>query len=618
MTGLEIVKGAETASKFKEGFAKGLSIASAEINQFFNNGVEAYLDKQYQKFAFTKTFLHRDETVEFYKVFYPVSIKNKIQEVKTDDIQEFLMNNQFIGIIGQAGSGKTMLMKHVFLTSFKSTFKIPIVVELRNLNLFEGTFIDYLYKLVSDNKLASSDHIMKRLLSSGKFIFLLDGYDEIYSDKKQRLTDEIDQFIDLYNKNNFVLSSRPGANVESFPRFSCFHVLPLNMLDIDKFIDRQIQYYEDQELIKKIKAIVHLPENRSYISFIQNPLLLSMFILTYADHPELPKLKSTFYYNVYDTLATKHDTITKKGGFQHEKKSGLQKHEIFQFLKYFSLQSLFAGQFNFDELYFNITADKVKESLKMHCDNENLLYDLLVAINIMLRDGTALTFPHKSIQEFFAVLCISSQGIEFKKKIYEEKIPSYFIKSMGGIKNFWDMLVELDKENFYKLYAIPTTKRVFSELGYDDQIDPIELSINFLQQINITHFVNRLSNGHFEFSGRTSVRSNFSLEIAYLLTGTSLTQYGITNNTDVNAKSEILNMLLKEGGLFQQKDENKNGDSLFALSYSNLTHPQLVSLLKGTRLVEEINKMFREIKQKLDSIEKELEEEIRLKISFLD
>lgn len=35
-----------------------------------------------------------------------------------------------------------------------------------------------------------------------------------------------------------------------------------------------------------------------YMRYMKSPLLLSMFILTYNEHPELPRHISSFYYNV--------------------------------------------------------------------------------------------------------------------------------------------------------------------------------------------------------------------------------------------------------------------------------------------------------------------------------
>lgn len=615
MTGVELVKIGEVLLKFKDQISKSINVTVDEIKNLFDNGIENYLTIQYQKYAFTKTFLYRETPVDFYQTFYPVKIKHKNNLITTENITTFLHYSQFVGIIGQAGSGKTMLMKHIFLTSFNSIFKIPIVVEIRNLNLYDGSFNDYLVKTILDNKIALNDNIMQRLLQKGAFLFLLDGYDEIYSEKKQKITEEIDLFIDSHNNNHFVISSRPGTNIEALPRFHFHNVQPLSSEDITRFIDHQVQYFEDKELIKKIKDLVQQPENIDFKTFIQNPLLLSMFILTYADHPELPKLKSTFYYNVYDTLATKHDTITKKGGYQHERQSGLQKDEIVLFLRFFSLQSLFEGKYSFDDHYFNTLADKVKLNLKLKCDNDKLLYDLLVSVNIFLRDGNLITYPHKSLQEFFAAACISSQGEDFKQKVYHEKLYKYFLRSVGAIRNFWDMLVELDKEYFFKLFLIPNVNRILREISFFETSDVTLIVNKFLIQYNFVHYVQIKHDEKIVATSRASHSSSPDFNILGMLIQREHFIIFLTA-IDVAKNYDIFQQLIKDKVLIESPDpEDKK---TIKVVYSQIEPKTLNTLINNSTLKGAIFNWLNIIKSKLDQIITELDDEIRSKVSFLD
>src|SRR5690606_26451147 len=125
-----------------------------------------------------------------------------------------------VSIIGNAGSGKSMLLKHLFIDSYEEGFKVPIYLELRSFNNIESSFKDFIINIIDSNNLAPNKKIIERILKSGRFIFLLDGFDEIYSIKKSKLVDEIDLFIDCYNKNHFVISSRKNSGVESIPRFN--------------------------------------------------------------------------------------------------------------------------------------------------------------------------------------------------------------------------------------------------------------------------------------------------------------------------------------------------------------------------------------------------------------
>jgi hypothetical protein len=442
-------------STFKNPIIELLTDLKDEVKFYFDNGIIKYVENIREKFMMTKTFLYRHENVNFYDVFFPVTLNNKKKkQYKIEDIQNLFKDSSFITIIGNAGSGKSMLLRHVFLLAIKQVVKIPIVIELRNLNEFEGSFFDYINKSLSGKKIAPNEKILERILSNGDFIFLLDGYDEIYSDNKNKSTTELIDFIDTFSKNYFLITSRPGANVESLPRFESYFVNELSTMQIKQFINMQLQRCEDIKLAKKIIAVVDRPENKDYNSYLSSPLLLSMFIMTFNSYPELPKTKSKFYWNVYDTLCTKHDSFTKHGGYQHERKTGLQNEELQNILKWFSYTSLFKGKYSFDNQYFSDLLGKIKVKLNLDCNLLELIEDLTVAISIIMIDGLEYKFPHKSLQEYFTALLIRDQTEEVKKDIYSKKLEQLYRHTFDGNENLWNLCQELDYNSFVKYFII--------------------------------------------------------------------------------------------------------------------------------------------------------------------
>lgn len=96
------------------------------------------------------------------------------------------------------------------------------------------------------------------------------------------------------------MTSRPGANAETLERFENYHVCKLSATQVFEFIDKQLGNgsEEDKELAVKIKDLLNQSKRNPFMRYMSSPLLLSMFILTYNEHPELPKHVSSFYYNV--------------------------------------------------------------------------------------------------------------------------------------------------------------------------------------------------------------------------------------------------------------------------------------------------------------------------------
>lgn len=83
-----------------------------EANHFFNDGLSNYLEKQRAKFVNIKTLLHRTTPVPFYDIYLPTRLSCKNKSIETSSINRVFWETQFVTIIGDAGSGKSTLIKH--------------------------------------------------------------------------------------------------------------------------------------------------------------------------------------------------------------------------------------------------------------------------------------------------------------------------------------------------------------------------------------------------------------------------------------------------------------------------------------------------------------------------
>ena len=370
----------------------------------------------------------------------------------------------FIALLGHAGSGKTMLLRHVFLSACKRSSKIPLVVELRKLKSFQGTFSDYISENVFKFKLSQNKSIYERMLKTGQFLFLLDGYDEMAIGQKDAMTRNIEEFVDCFPNNYFMLTSRPGANVETLERFENYYVRGLSQDQVFEFIDQQLKdgNEEERELANRIKEELAVSSGNPYMRYMSSPLLLSMFILTYNEHPELPRHISEFYYNVFDTLSSKHDARSKAGGYQHEKKSKLSQEDIKRVLEAFCFLSYMQSTYEFSSEYLHKTLPKILSVLRISCTVDDLIYDLSVAVSILVLDGTYYIFPHRSLQEYFAASYIANLREDAKKKIYEEK---FINDSEIERRTFWTLCEEQDQSCFLQYFLIPSMEMFIKELS---------------------------------------------------------------------------------------------------------------------------------------------------------
>jgi len=150
-----------------------------ETKQFIGKDLKRYLTKQQDKYSHIKTLLRGNTPVFLYDIYFPLKLTCDKGIISTQSIRTVFENSNYITIIGDAGSGKSTLVKHLYLNTIKEKYKIPILVELRYLNNIDLSFEEYIRSITSLNKISVNQDILNRFFEKGKFVFFLDGYDEL-------------------------------------------------------------------------------------------------------------------------------------------------------------------------------------------------------------------------------------------------------------------------------------------------------------------------------------------------------------------------------------------------------------------------------------------------------
>lgn len=442
-----------------------ISIIGSEFKQITHNRLLEYQTIEYKKNFFTKTLLHRTEPIEITKFYQPLEIilqkeENYIKKnyISTYNISTLFENTNYLTFIGKAGCGKSTLIKHLFINSVETSFKIPIKIELRYLNDYKKNIKEYIFEeIFLFHKIGISQEIIDRLLNSNSFVFFFDGYDEINSNKRENTTKNLDEFISLYPNNYYIITSRPFTNIDTFPLFSNFLVCDLKGKEIESFIKKQIPNSE-KEITNKIINAVNKIDNNSYKQFLKNPLLLSMFILTYQSYSEIPQKRSYFYNQVFETLYSMHDSISKLS-YVRDKISGLSKENFIEVLNLFSCITFFDQKFIFNLLYTENVLNLIKSKKKeLIFKNNELIQDLQISIGILNNEGLDYTFPHRSLQEYFCVRYISNLDEKNKKTIYlkiKDLINKNWENYLISNHHFFLLLAEVDYNSMIKELILP-------------------------------------------------------------------------------------------------------------------------------------------------------------------
>lgn len=454
----------------------------------FDIAFRGYLKNSYAKYSKIKTLLYRTEPKYIYDFFeIPYLEKEHSKYIKAKDIDNILDISNYVIIQGTGGIGKSTLMKHLFINELEKKDLIPVFLELKDINDLEADYE------ISDIILEKLDNLGSQLqkkylqyaLKSGCFLFLLDGYDEIVSHKRDYFFRRFETFCDKYSKNYFIISSRPYSEFIEFQRFTVIKTCPLNKeqamslvgkLEFDKDIKQRFVNALDLELYEKHK------------SFASNPLLLNIMLLTYDNYAEIPEKLHLFYANAFETLYSKHDAT--KAGYRRELKSKLSYDSFKKIFSYFCFISYAQAKVEFSSDDLRTILKKVSIN-KVTFEIDNYIYDLVNSLCVLYKEGLNYKFAHRSFQEYFTALFLKELPDESMKQMGIQLIHKDIFKVTND--NVFDMLFDMAEERVEQNVFLPILQEF--EQNIDDNK---KYEFYFIRTIKEIKFDKRLVNQIFE------------------------------------------------------------------------------------------------------------------------
>jgi energy-coupling factor transporter ATP-binding protein EcfA2 len=449
----KLLEGIFTVSK------PALTSIKTEFSARFSDCLKKYLENTLSRFLIIKTIVRGQTTANFYDVYHHLNIYNQNSKVLlTKNSDTFFESTSYTCIVGDAGSGKTTLVKHLFIDCVLKRKNIPIFLELRDLNEETDTFQNFISKKILLESSSTDEKLLKKMLDLGRFCFFLDGYDELNGNRKKAITKQINDFVISNKYNKFLITTRPYSDASNLEKFNTYKISPITKEEngVSNFITKQL--YDDsitsEKIISSIKKIKNT-KNEIATSYLANPLLLSLYILTFQFYADIPTKKYIFYRRVINSLFSEHDSKSKVG-YVREKISGLNTEKFEDFLRRFSFISYGESRFSWDIDYVQKVLSKLGTKIDLDCDISNLLYDLKTSLSLWTDDGGEFSFSHRSLQEYFVAWFVKDLSYEKNKKYYQNlKITDTKGSSRRERENLLSLLEEMDNKNFTEHYKIP-------------------------------------------------------------------------------------------------------------------------------------------------------------------
>ncbi|MGL6342027.1 MAG: NACHT domain-containing protein [Waterburya sp.] len=227
---------------------------------------------------------------------------NSEESEKQDGIT-IAKEKQYLTVLGAPGSGKSTFLRKIGLEAFKGKKGnyqhscIPVVIELKKFTEAEIDLEKIIVQEFSVCNFPKLDKNTTKLLENGKLLILLDGLDEVPTKNLNNAIEKIQDFVDKYDKNRFIISCRTAAYRSKFRRFNDVIIAEFDNEQIEQFINNWFSTKTDEQTKTAYQCwkLLQKLENRAAKELAKTPLLLTFLCLVYDKSQNFPKNRSVLY-----------------------------------------------------------------------------------------------------------------------------------------------------------------------------------------------------------------------------------------------------------------------------------------------------------------------------------
>ncbi|HEY7414018.1 MAG TPA: NACHT domain-containing protein, partial [Ktedonobacteraceae bacterium] len=340
------------------------------------------------------------------------------------DINQAIRQYRHIVIVGDPGVGKTTLLKHLTIKSTRGELwecpRIPIYLELSMFNTDMYTnLLDLVveqwhqYDDMPDTMLRS---YLEQAMDKGDILLLIDGLDEtaVGSSKEQseqaymHTLRSIQVLVDRFPRTHVIVTVRKATyRSQYWPRLQGFNEMEIGEFTSDaihKFIRNWFEAANIDNAERFIRDLTSLLRRNSRLEELaSNPLLLSLIVVVYKQHLELPENRAMLYERCVATILTRWDAMRSKIRrriFQTDHKLMLCKEIAWHFhengMRYFPENEL-----------LDVIA-RFLPTINLEPDQNREILDEIMQVHglIKAQAQNLYGFSHMTFQEYFAALYI--------------------------------------------------------------------------------------------------------------------------------------------------------------------------------------------------------------------
>lgn len=366
-------------------------------------------------------------------------------------------------ILGKPGSGKTTFLKQTINQCSRNLFSenlIPFFITLKEFAEVkeQPTLLDYINRYVDSHDKDALTCAMK----SGKALICLDGLDEVLIENSQRVNKEIENLVNDYPGNQYLMTCRIAAKEYNFTQFTEVEIADFSWSQITVFAKKWFQ----NKAFTPNTFLNRLKKDKPIQRLASSPLLLTLLCLAFEESGDFPGNRAGLYKEGIDALLKKWDA-----------KRGIKRDEVYQKLwiqRKEDLLSKMAWKFFYEgELFFEQSKAEreigkyIRNLSGINSDKEELRLDseaVLKSIEsqhglLVERAKNIYSFSHLTFQEYFTAREIivvdqsSNEALqELVSHIFDKRWREIFLLSVAMSSNA-DKLLLLMKNKIDCLFA---------------------------------------------------------------------------------------------------------------------------------------------------------------------
>ena len=327
--------------------------------------------------------------------FSYVNIKWKANNSNTTEYStvETIMDeksNSLIKILGEAGSGKTTIMKQLVYLSAQKYIKnksaiVPVFIQLGDIETNPLLRADI--KAMICSKLGIELNLLEEMFSQNTLRLYLDGFNEILSIKvKKQIAWSIDDLSRQYPKLTIFLSDRSlvKSSIDTMRSALTYRLYPLDNEMKRRFIECCCLDQNAKEML-----LNYLDTSRHYYEYFKTPIQLKQLIELTTQRQRIPE----DFCGEYIQFLINREMVEKKD-------------ENVEYLEAFACSLALSEDEKLSEYKAEACIAKCKRVLGYTIPDSRRCLRLLIEMGILVMEDGVIEFSYSSYRDYFWMIAI--------------------------------------------------------------------------------------------------------------------------------------------------------------------------------------------------------------------